>query len=237
MLFMIVEHFKDGDPVPVYRRFQREGRLAPAGLEYINSWVSEDLTKCFQIMKTDDRLLLDTWIATWSDLVDFDVVPVIESAEAAEKVAARDPMQLSEESKHVTREQWREFGFFYQCDDEQKVWNLTGSKVGLQKLVDYLRSYCARPASKMIGEHDHLGPHCYFTITTAETPNICQYAIYGSLDDLTRLAELIESKLADAKATETVYVAREYTPDAEYELVLNVKDDSFDPASVDQQLR
>ena len=89
MLFMVVEHFKNGDAVPVYRRFRDQGRLAPAGLIYINSWVTSDLARCFQIIESPDRALLDQWLAQWVDLVDFEVIPIITSAEAAASVAPR----------------------------------------------------------------------------------------------------------------------------------------------------
>jgi hypothetical protein len=89
MLFMVVEHFKNGDAVPVYRRFREQGRLAPPGLNYVGSWVTSDLTRCFQIMESPDRALLDQWLDRWADLVDFEVVPVITSAEAAASVAPR----------------------------------------------------------------------------------------------------------------------------------------------------
>ena len=89
MQFVIVERFRGGDPVPVYRRFRDRGRLAPEGLRYINSWVSSDLTTCYQVMECDDRRLLDEWIANWSDIVEFEVIPALTSAEAAAAVAAR----------------------------------------------------------------------------------------------------------------------------------------------------
>jgi len=89
MQFVIVERFRGGDPVPVYRRFRDRGRLAPDGLRYVNSWVSEDLTCCYQVMECDDRALLDQWLANWSDIVDFEVIPAISSAEAAARVAPR----------------------------------------------------------------------------------------------------------------------------------------------------
>jgi hypothetical protein len=89
MIYMIVEKFKDQDPVPVYRRFRDRGRLAPEGLQYISSWVDEKLERCFQLMETDDRKLIDEWIANWSDLVEFEVYPVMPSAEAAERVSDR----------------------------------------------------------------------------------------------------------------------------------------------------
>ncbi|MGE5245209.1 MAG: DUF3303 domain-containing protein [Betaproteobacteria bacterium] len=88
-LYMVVEHFKGGDAVAVYRRFRDRGRLAPEGLSYVSSWVDTKLERCYQLMETDDRLLLDRWMANWSDIVDFEVYPVITSAEAAERIAPR----------------------------------------------------------------------------------------------------------------------------------------------------
>lgn len=89
MLYMIIESFKNRDPVPVYRRFRDQGRLASESVQYISSWVTLDLTRCYQLMECEDRHLLDQWIARWSDLVDFEVVPVITSAQAVEQVAPR----------------------------------------------------------------------------------------------------------------------------------------------------
>jgi hypothetical protein len=88
MHFLVIEHFRDGDPTPVYRRFREQGRLAPEGLLYVASWVTEDLKRCYQVMECDDRALLEEWMARWSDLVEFEVMPVVASAEAAAKVAA-----------------------------------------------------------------------------------------------------------------------------------------------------
>ena len=88
-LFMVIETFRDGDAIPVYRRFRDRGRLAPDGLRYVVSWVDAPMRRCYQVMETDDRSLLDAWIANWSDLVDFEVIPVITSPEAAERVRPR----------------------------------------------------------------------------------------------------------------------------------------------------
>ena len=82
MQYMVVETFKLG-PSPVYERFRSRGRLAPDGLRYIASWVTAGGDRCYQVMECDDRALLQEWIAAWSDLVDFEVIPVISSAAAA----------------------------------------------------------------------------------------------------------------------------------------------------------
>ena len=87
MLYMIVEHFKSQDALPVYRRFRERGRLAPEGLSYVSSWVDEKFHCCFQLMETDDRNLLDQWIANWNDIVEFEVFPVMTSQEATTKIA------------------------------------------------------------------------------------------------------------------------------------------------------
>ncbi len=89
MLYMVVEHFRNGDPTPVYRRFRDRGRLAPEGLRYVASWVTSDLRRCFQIMECGDPSLLAQWTAQWQDLVEFEISPVMTSAEAAAKVDQR----------------------------------------------------------------------------------------------------------------------------------------------------
>ena len=85
-LYMLVEHFKNKDAVSVYRRFRDRGRMVPEGVVYVSSWVDQNLERCYQLMETDDRLLLDKWIANWSDLIDFEVHPVVTSKEAFEKI-------------------------------------------------------------------------------------------------------------------------------------------------------
>ena len=89
MLFMILERYRDGDPAPVYRRFRDRGRLAPEGLRYVSSWVTDDLRMCYQVMECEDRALIDEWTSRWSDIVDFEVIPVITSTDAAASVAPR----------------------------------------------------------------------------------------------------------------------------------------------------
>ncbi len=88
-LYMVIEHFKDKDAVPVYRRFRDKGRMMPEGLIYVSSWVDLKFECCYQLMETEDCALLNEWMANWSDLIDFEVCPVIPSKEAVEKIAPR----------------------------------------------------------------------------------------------------------------------------------------------------
>ncbi len=89
MLYMVVEHFKNKDAVSIYRRFRDRGRMMPDGLAYISSWVDQNFERCYQIMETRDRRLLDEWMVHWDDLMDFEIYPVITSKEAVERIAPR----------------------------------------------------------------------------------------------------------------------------------------------------
>jgi len=88
-LYMIVEHFKNHDAVSVYRRFRERGRMQPEGLLYVSSWIDDKFERCYQLMETDDRALIDQWMAQWNDLMDFEVHPVITSKEAVEIIGPR----------------------------------------------------------------------------------------------------------------------------------------------------
>ena len=81
MLFLVIEHFKNGDPGPAGDRFERMGRMLPEGLTYVASWMECNGARCYQIMETPSRELVDRWIGRWNDLVDFEVVPVLTSAD------------------------------------------------------------------------------------------------------------------------------------------------------------
>ena len=87
--YLIIERFRDGDAVPVYRRFRERGRMAPEGLTYVASWVTADMTRCYQIMEAPDRAMLEEWMSNWRDLVDFEVQEVISSREAVERVGPK----------------------------------------------------------------------------------------------------------------------------------------------------
>jgi len=81
MLFMVVERFRNRDAEPVYRRLREQGRMMPAGLRYLGSWIETNFDRCFQLMECDDERLFADWTANWSDLMDFEIVPVTTSQE------------------------------------------------------------------------------------------------------------------------------------------------------------
>ncbi|MBL0183002.1 MAG: DUF3303 family protein [Chitinophagaceae bacterium] len=86
MLYMIIERFHPGKVEDLYRRFDENGRMMPDGVNYINSWINEDVTICYQLMESDSVEKLQEWISNWNDLADFELIPVISSAEAKAKV-------------------------------------------------------------------------------------------------------------------------------------------------------
>ena len=87
MLYMVLERFK-GDASEIYRRLRENGRMMPAGLEYISSWIDLDLKTCYQVMQTKDESLFPLWTRNWKDLIEFTIVPVRTSAETARIVAS-----------------------------------------------------------------------------------------------------------------------------------------------------
>ena len=92
MLFLIVERFKGRDPRPIYRRLAERGRQMPDGLKYLDSWIEPNFDRCFQLMETEDARLLQAWMLGWSDLMEFEIVPVVPSKDtrATVEAAAKD---------------------------------------------------------------------------------------------------------------------------------------------------
>ena len=82
MLFMVIERFRDCDMVPIYQRLRDGGRALPEGLEYVDSWVEANFSRCFQLMRCDDLRLIQEWVLTWRGSgASFEIVPVVTSRE------------------------------------------------------------------------------------------------------------------------------------------------------------
>ena len=86
MLFMVIERFRNRDAEAVYERFRERGRMLPEGLKYIDSWAEATFDRCFQLMECEDPRLFREWVSRWQDLVEFEIVPVVSSEEAANSV-------------------------------------------------------------------------------------------------------------------------------------------------------
>jgi hypothetical protein len=84
MLFMVIERFKDIKAV--YDREREKGRILPEGLRYVGSWVEANCNRCFQLMECDDASLFQKWVIQWGDLVDFEIIPVVESKQTAKEI-------------------------------------------------------------------------------------------------------------------------------------------------------
>jgi hypothetical protein len=142
----------------------------------------------------------------------------------------------SEAANETTRREWRHLGFFYEIDGALKAWRLTGSRAGLLRFVDVLHSYVKKPRHNFIGEHSHYGPYMYLKIMTETDAGFDEDSIHGSLADIERLAATIESKLATARPGEMLVIWQDFAPKSPYALVLQVREDGFDPASADPEL-
>jgi hypothetical protein len=139
----------------------------------------------------------------------------------------------SEDTNSATRREWRELGFFYDRDDENKVWTLTGSRAGLLRFRDVLLSYVADPRNTLESEHEHYGPYSYLEVMTSPKVGFDHHSIHGPLADLARLSALIEAKLVITQPGSTLRIREEFSPDSPYALVLDVREEGFDPAAAD----
>jgi hypothetical protein len=88
MLFMVIERFRDADMVPIYKRVRDEGRSLPAGLDYVDSWIEPNFSRCFQLMRCDDLRLFQEWALQRRGYgVSLEIVPVVPSKETQAVVA------------------------------------------------------------------------------------------------------------------------------------------------------
>jgi hypothetical protein len=142
----------------------------------------------------------------------------------------------SDATNSATRREWRELGFYYDRDDQIKVWKLTGSRAGLLRFRDELLSYVANPSNASKSEHEHYGPYSYLEIMTWPEAGFDEHAIRGSLEDLARLAGIIEAKLATSRPGSSIEIRKEFAAHSPYSLVLEIRQDGFDPATADPQL-
>ena len=139
----------------------------------------------------------------------------------------------NEAAHEVTRQAWRELGFFCGKNDAAKEWRIVGSVAGLRKFAAEIRAYASNPANDRLSEYIQLGPAMNLEIGTSHQTEITEQWIGGPLVDLLRLATFIERSAQANVVGKCVALRSNFSPMAPYELILDVRDDAFDPASAD----
>jgi hypothetical protein len=132
-----------------------------------------------------------------------------------------------------TRKAWRELGFYCGKNDAAKEWRIVGSVAGLRKFAAEIRAYGSNPANDRLSEYAQFGPAMNLEIGTSHQPEITEQWIGGPVADLLRLATFIERSVQANVVGKSVALRSNFSPMAPYELILDVRDDAFDPASAD----
>ena len=139
----------------------------------------------------------------------------------------------TEAAKESTRKAWRELGFYCGKNDAAKEWRIIGSVAGLRKFAAEVRAYASNPANDRLSEYTQLGPAMNLEIGTSHQTEITEQWIGGPLADLLRLATFIERSVQANVVGKCVNLRSNFSPMAPYELILDVRAESFDPASAD----
>ncbi|MBK5283592.1 MAG: hypothetical protein JJE16_16095 [Nitrospiraceae bacterium] len=139
----------------------------------------------------------------------------------------------SEAAKEATRRAWRELGFFCGRDKAAKEWRIVGSVKGLRKFASEIRKYASNPANDRLSEYTQFGPAMNLEVGTSHQTEITEQWIGGPLVDLLRLATLIERSAQDNVIGKRLALRSNFSPMAPYELILDVRDETFDPALAD----
>jgi hypothetical protein len=139
----------------------------------------------------------------------------------------------SDATNQATQQEWRGLGFFYEREDVAKEWHVIGSIRGLLTFAQLIHDYAGNPRNETLSEHHHYGPCMYLEIGTWIDATITDRWIAGRLSDLLRLSLLIRERVAGATVGDRFGFRAAYAPGSPYELVLDVRDDTFDPARAD----
>jgi hypothetical protein len=132
-------------------------------------------------------------------------------------------------------QEWRALGFYCDHDTRNREYRLVGSRSGLHKFSELLRAYVADPRNEKQSEHEHYGPYGLEVMTWPE-PGIDDHAIHGPLSKLADLATILENRLVHAKPGDRISIRDEFAPNAEFSLVLDVREDHFDPPSAERDV-
>lgn len=139
----------------------------------------------------------------------------------------------NEAANEATRRAWRKLGFFCGRNDAAKEWRIVGSVKGLRKFAAEIRTYASNPANDRLSEYTHFGPAMNLELGTSRQPEISEQWIGGPLMDLLGLATLIERSVQANVVGKSIALRANFSPLSAYELILDVRDEAFDPASAD----
>jgi len=143
---------------------------------------------------------------------------------------------MTSKVKDITKEEWRQLGFYYDRDDTEKYWTLSGSPTGLKNFTAALRAYTNKPAVANISEHEHFGPYMYLKVMTWHEPGISRDSIHGASDDLRSLAHLVELASTESNIGQTISIGKNFHENCEYDLRIQVVEYGADVAAMDRQL-
>jgi hypothetical protein len=134
--------------------------------------------------------------------------------------------------------EWRELGFYYDINEDDNVneWRFFGSKIGLQKFVTLLTKYVNDPRNNSLSEHDHYGPYGYLKIMTWDKPEITNDYFAGTIEDLTRMRDIISEKISKTNSGQTFNIDTEYGLENTASARFFIMPDDFDPYSIEEQL-
>jgi hypothetical protein len=139
----------------------------------------------------------------------------------------------SETTNEATRREWRKLGFFYDRDDSAKEWKIVGSREGLRTFAHIIRRYASNPENNVLSGHDHYGPYMYLEIGTWSESQITNHWIAGPVDNLLKLSSTVEQLIAAASVGDRLPLRVAFAQASPYDLVLEMRDDTFDPPSAD----
>jgi hypothetical protein len=136
-------------------------------------------------------------------------------------------------AKEAMRRAWRALGFFCGKDKVAEEWRIVGSVKGLKQFASEIRKYASNPANDRLSEYTHLGPSMNLELGTYQQAEINEQWIGGPLMELRRLAAFIDQNVQANMVGRCIALRSSFSPMAPYELILDVRDEAFDPASAD----
>lgn len=83
---MVIERFKKGQIKSLYERLAQEGRMLSEGVNFVSSWIDEKIETCYQVMEANSYENLQQWMDNWSGFCEWEVIPVVTSQEAKQRV-------------------------------------------------------------------------------------------------------------------------------------------------------